>query len=54
MTIIQQIKQLCIAGKYDEAIKMTNMIPDREFSIRAHLLCIEHEQAVKRQKAEKK
>lgn len=50
MTLIQQIKQLCIAGQYDEAIAMTNKIDDREFAFRAHLLCIEHELSVLNQK----
>lgn len=51
MTIVQEIKQLCDLGKYDEAIALTNKIEIKEFAIRAHLLCIEHEHCASLDKA---
>jgi hypothetical protein len=43
--IIGQVKGLCVARKYDEAIAMTNTISNQRAAVEAHLLCIEHEQA---------
>lgn len=39
--IIQRCKRLCIEGRYDEAIKLTNEISDWDISVKAHLLCME-------------
>lgn len=42
--LIPEIQRLCIAGHYDEAIKLTNQIEDEAIAIKAHLLCVEHEE----------
>jgi len=44
-SLIPKILELCKAGQYDEAIKMTNDIADKNIAVKAHLLCIEHEQS---------
>lgn len=41
--LIPEIKRLCEAHQYDDAIKLTNKLENRRISIEAHLLCIEHE-----------
>lgn len=51
--LIPKIKDLCIEGKYDEAIALTNLIENKRIAIEAHLLCIEHEQAILRQSKKK-
>lgn len=43
INIIEKINRLCQERKYDEAIALTNEIIDFEISVKAHLLCIEHE-----------
>ena len=43
--IIPKIKQLCIEGKYDEAIQLTGGIENMTIATKAHLLCIEHAQS---------
>lgn len=48
LEIIPKVKQLCIEGKYDEAIALTDYIEDKTIAIKAHLLCIEHEEANRR------
>jgi hypothetical protein len=47
ISLIQEIKELCKQGRYDEAIAKTNEIELKEFAVRAHLLVMEHEQASK-------
>lgn len=47
--IITRCKQLCIDGKYDEAIKLTNKISDWTIATKAHLLCMEHEESTRRE-----
>lgn len=42
--LIAEIKRLCNAHQYDEAIKLTNEIPHKIIALKAHILCIEHEQ----------
>ena len=42
--IIPEIMKLCRAGKYDEAIQLTNKIERKDIAVKAHLLCMEHEQ----------
>ena len=44
-TLIQRIKQLCVEHKFDEAVKLTNEIEIPRIAAKAHLLCIEYEQA---------
>jgi hypothetical protein len=39
-------------GCYDEAIRYTNMMGFKQIAIKAHLLIIEHEQAIKRRNHE--
>lgn len=43
-TLIESIKRLCNELKHDEAIALTNKIQNKEIAIKAHLLCMEHEQ----------
>lgn len=43
--LIPRILELCKSGQYDEAIKLTNDIADKNIAVKAHLLCIEHEQS---------
>ena len=44
-SIVQRIKQLCIAHRFNEAIALTNELEEPRHAIEAHLLCIEYEQA---------
>lgn len=41
--LIPRIKELCKLGMYDDAILMCDRIENEELSIKARLLCIEHE-----------
>ena len=43
--IVAEVHQLCKQHRYNAAIKRTNDIRNRNVAIKAHLLCIEHEQA---------
>jgi len=43
--LIPEIKRLCLEGRYDEAIVMTNDIKNKDIAIKAHLLCMEHEES---------
>lgn len=49
--LIPEIKRLCRAGHYCSAIRLTSEIEDKGIAVKAHLLCIEHEEAqhIKRQ-----
>lgn len=43
-TIINRVFALCKELKHNEAIQLTNHIDNSEIAIKAHMLCIEHEQ----------
>lgn len=43
--IITEVMRLCQRGEYDQAIQLTNKIPNRRIALEAHLLCLEHEEA---------
>ena len=43
--LIPEIKRLCLEGRYDEAIVMTNDIKNKDIAIKARLLCMEHEES---------
>lgn len=43
-TIIRRIQILCNELKHSEAIELTNQINNSNIALRAHLLCIEHEE----------
>ena len=46
--LIPEIKRLCLAGEYDKAISLTSALEDKVIAAKAHLLCIECEQATNR------
>lgn len=48
LKLIQRIKNLCDEFKYDEAIALTNEIPNKLIATKAHLLCMEHEEAMRK------
>ncbi len=43
-TIIKRVQGLCNELKHSEAIELTNKIIDPVIAVKAHLLCMEHEQ----------
>ena len=43
--LIPRIKELCIFGLYDEAIELCDRIENEAISIKARLLCVEHEKS---------
>ena len=45
LSLIPKILELCKAGKYNEAIKLTDDIFDKNIAVKVHLLCIKHEQS---------
>lgn len=49
INILNRIRELCEARRYDEAISMTNQLSIKTIAIKAHLLCMEHEEATRRQ-----
>ena len=51
--IIAEVQQLCRQGRYSAAIKRTNDIRNKNVAVKAHLLCIEHEQATLKKEGKK-
>ena len=45
LNLIPEIQRLCDRGEYDAAIELTNEIDNNEIAVKAHLLCMEHEQS---------